>query len=248
MGETGTSRHVSESCLDTVAAYRVFSALAASLLFSLAVIAFLRGTADIAGVPARVSMGIWEKQNRISSQADWQRAFDGLRFARSINPLNADYSADMGRLLEWQAWRHNPGSIEHTRYREYADRLYRVAAMRRPSWGFGWAHVAENRWLLGYRDGIYLESLHRAMNLAPWEPGVQRKVARVGMASWGSLPDAARAGVRDTVRRALDLAVHSDEIVRLAYQYDWTDELLPLIRTRSQHDVFDFVSRQASDG
>jgi len=219
-------------------------ACAASLLFSLSIVAFVRGAADLASVPARVAMADWERQQQIGTEEDWERAYNGLRFARSVNPSSADYSADLGRLLEWRAWRHTPGSTEHVMYREHADRFYRNAIRQRPSWGFGWAHLAENRLLRGLLDESYLLSLQKAMDLAPWEPGVQRKVARMGMASWGSLPESVRSDVRDTVQRALDLSVYADDIVRFAFHYEWTHELLPLIRTQSQQDTYDFVSRQ----
>lgn len=223
---------------------RLLAASAASLLFSLAVLAFARGAADLASVPARVSLSAWEERHHAGSDADWQRAYDGLTFASSVSPLNADYDADLGRLMEWRAWRHPPGSAQHSQFRRAAARFYGEAVRRRPSWGFAWAHLAENRLLLGLADEDYRRALDNAIRLAPWEPGVQHKVARMGMASWRSLPESQREAVRATVRRALDLAVHSDEIVRLAAHYDWTEELRPLIGTDRQRNTFDFVNRQ----
>jgi hypothetical protein len=146
--------------------------------------------------------------------------------------------------LEWQAWQHPPDSHGYAAYRLHASQLYWEAINKRPSWGFGWARLAQNRLLQGLEDPIYLYSLQKAMDLAPWEPAVQRKVAWMGMASWSSLPESMRSDVRSTVQRALELSTFSDEVVRIAIQYDWTEELIPMLRTQRQRDVFDFVNRQ----
>jgi len=223
---------------------RFLAAGAASLLFSLAILAFSWSLADLASVRARLTMADWERQQRAGSAHEWQRAYDRLRLARRLNPLSADFSADLGRLLEWQAWQYPPGSRAYDHNRAEADGMYLEAINKRPSWGFGWAHLAENRLLRGIADRRFRFSLEKAMVLAPWEPGVQRKVAWMGMASWPSLPESTRAGIRGAVQRALDLSVYSDEIVRLSIQYEWTEELLPMLHSQRQIDVFDFVERQ----
>lgn len=223
---------------------RFLAAGAASLLFSLAVLAFFWCLADLASTRARLTMVDWEQQQRAGSTEEWQRAYDRLRLARRLNPLSADYSADLGRLLEWQAWQYPPGSRAYDDYRAEADGMYLEAVDKRPSWGFGWAHLAENRLLRGIEERSFRLALEKAMALAPWEPGVQRKVAWMGMASWPSLPESTRAGVRDAVRRALELSVYSDEIVRLSIQYGWTEELMPMLQSQRQIDVFNFVERQ----
>jgi len=223
---------------------RLLAAAAASLLFSLAVAALFWSLADIASVQARLSMAGWEAQQQAGPVEDWQRAYDRLRLAHRLNPLSADYSADLGRLLEWRAWQHAPGSPAYGRYREQANSLYLEAVAKRPSWGFGWAHLAENQLLRGIDDPIYRTALEKAIVLAPWEPAVQRKVAWMGMASWPSLPESTRASIRENVQRALDLAVYADEIVRLSLQYQWGEELAPMLRTPRQIETFNFVHRQ----
>jgi hypothetical protein len=223
---------------------RLLAAGLASLLFSLALLALFWSLADLASVRARLSMADWELQRHVGPVEDWHRAYDRLRLARRLNPLSADYSADLGRLLEWQAWQSPPGSHAYDEYRARADRMYLEAVNKRPSWGFGWAHLAENRLLRGIEDQNFRFPLEKAMALAPWEPVVQRKIAWMGMTSWPTLPESTRSNVRNTVQRALDLSVYSDEIVRLSIQYDWNEELVPMLRTQRQLDVFNFVGRQ----
>jgi hypothetical protein len=223
---------------------RLLAAAAASLLFSLAVMAFSWSLADLASVRARLSMADWEVQQHAGPVEEWQTAYDRLRLAHRLNPLSADYSADLGRLLEWRAWQHPPGSRGYDRYRDRASSLYLETVAKRPSWGFGWAHLAENQLLRGIEGSSYRTALEKAIALAPWEPAVQRKVAWMGMASWPSLPESTRASVRENVQRALDLTVYADEIVRLSLQYHWGEELAPMLRTPRQVEIFNFVHRQ----
>jgi hypothetical protein len=223
---------------------RLLAGGAASLLLSMAIVAAFFSVANLASAPARIAMTSWEAQQRAGAEEDWKRAFRRLRLARRLNPLSADYSADLGRLLEWRAWQTSPGSRDYTWYRERADTMYVEAVIKRPSWGFGWAHLAENRFLLGGRDESYRFALDKAMVLAPWEPAVQRKAIWMGMASWPSLSESMRSDIRGTVQRALDLSIYTDEIVRLAIQYDWTDELVPMLRTQRAQEIFDFVNKR----
>ena len=49
-------------------------------------------------------MAGWEEQQRVDDPNSWDKARDRLSLARRLNPLNADYSADLGRLMEWRSW------------------------------------------------------------------------------------------------------------------------------------------------
>ena len=223
---------------------RFLAGAVASLLFTLAVVAVFFSLANLAGAPVRMAMAEWEVQQRPGSEDDWQRAFSRLRLARRLNPLSADHSADLGRLLEWRAWQVAPGSRDYTWYRERADKMYMEAVNKRPSWGFGWAHLAENKFLLGNRGESFYFALDKAMTLGPWEPGVQRKVIWMGMASWPDLSETMHSNIRDTVQRAVDLSIYTDEIVKLAIQYDWTNELMPMLRTQRAQNIFDYVNKR----
>lgn len=105
---------------------------------------------------------------------------------------------------------------------------------KRPSWGFAWAHYAENELLSGNRAGEFQAALQKAMLLAPWEPQVQRKVAWMGMATWNELPIYMRDMVEQSIRRAAAIDSDPEELVRLAVQYNWLDRLQPMMRTERQ--------------
>ncbi len=223
---------------------RFLAALTASFIFSLAVLAVAVGVAGLAGDSARVWMTSWEAQRRVSESNQWERAYSRLLFARRLNPLNADYSANLGRLMEWGSWRESPDSLDFTRLRANAESFYLEAIRKRPSWGYAWANFAENRLLQGDSDEEFLAALEMAMVLAPWEPWVQRKVAWMGMATWEKLSDRTRTLVKENIRRAMDLETFTDEIVRLAVHYDWLEHLRPMLHSERQLAVLKFVLEQ----
>ena len=137
-----------------------------------------------------------------------------------------------------------PGSVESLKYRGRADRFYAETIGNRPSWGFAWALYAENQLLSGERGSEFLRALEKAMVLAPWEPGVQRKVAWMGMSSWDELPVSLRFMVENSIRRSVALETYLNELVRVAIQYDWLDRLQPMLRTDRQRAALALVLKQ----
>lgn len=223
---------------------RLIAAVASSISFSLCLIAIVYCIAALANGSARSWMAVWEDNGRLSNLAEWHAARDRLRFAVRLTPLNADYAADLGRLMEWAAWRHGPDDERGIQFRRAAVVQYSKVALRRPSWGYGWAHLAESRLLGEGADAGFRHALLKAIELAPWEPQVQRKVAWLGMAAWGELPPDLRDLVRHNVSRAVSLDVHRDEIIRLAFQYEWLDQLRPMLKNERQRAAYEFVAAQ----
>lgn len=225
---------------------RLPAALLASLCFTMALASATLGLADLASQPARSALEQWGEQLHIGSGDDWPFAYERLALAHRLNPLSADYSADLGRLLEWRAWQFVSRPDEHAALRRLADRHYLEAVAKRPSWGFAWAHVAGNRLLGGIRDRTYAEALERAATLGPWEPGVHLKVAWMGAATWDDLPEALRTQVLASVRRALAHEEHTAEILRLAMHYDWLEHVLPMLTTQRQLETLEWVRSRAA--
>lgn len=199
------------------------------------------GVANLANVSTHEWMREWEERRLVGEPKDWDTAYQRLKLARHLNPLNADYSMDLGRLMEWQAWRYSPENAESMKYRARASQFYSEAIGKRPSWGFAWAHYAENRLLSGTRDGKFMIALEKAMLLAPWEPGVQRKVAWMGMATWAEQPAVMRRSVEESIRRTVNMEGDVEELARLAIQYNWLDQLRPMMRTNQQLAALDRV-------
>lgn len=128
--------------------------------------------------------------------------------------------------------------------RALAETFYLEAISKRPSWGFVWAQYAENQLLQGNSGSDFQLALLKAIELAPWEPGAQRKVAWMGMATWDLLPARLRNDVRNNIERAVQLDVHRYEIVRLAVHYDWLPQLIPMMRSENQITTLNFVLQQ----
>ena len=223
---------------------RLLAAVAASLSLSLGVLALALGIADLAGVSANVWMRGWEKQEYVTDPAQWDYAYSRLSLARSMNPLSADYSADLGRLMDWQSLRQSPGSARFTAFRQHASQFHAEALRKRPGWGYAWAHYAENQLLLGNRGGDFLLALEKAIVLAPWEPGVQIKIAWIGMASWDDLPSRMRRIFETSILRTVQANDKFVDTVRLAVQYDWLEYLKPMIHTQRQVAQFKHVLQQ----
>ena len=223
---------------------RFLAALTASLVFSLALLAIVFGAADLAGHSARGWMTSWEAERRVSDVAQWNQAHSRLLIAHRLNPLNADYRANLGHLMEWRSWHESPDGLGFTPARANAEAFYLDAISRRPSWGYAWANFAENRFLQGNTDEKFLRAMEMAMALAPWEPLVQRKVAWMGMATWEDLPHSTRELVREDIRRIVELEDFSTQIVRLAMHYGWLDHLKPMLRTERQREGLTSVLEQ----
>lgn len=216
----------------------------ASLSLCVGGLALILGVADLASISANVWMRDWEERGYISDPAQWDAAYRRLNLARRLNPLSADYSADLGRLMDWQSLGQFPESASFAGFRERASSFHGEAINKRPSWGYAWAHYAENEFLLGNRGDDFLSALERAVELAPWEPRVQLKVAWIGMASWEYLPDHMRVIVEENIRRAMETDSNLTETVRFAIQFRWLDLLTPMIRSEKQVAALELVLRQ----
>jgi len=224
---------------------RLFTALTASLSLSLGGLALSLGIADLASVSANVWMRGWEEQGYISDSAQWNSAYRRLSLARRLNPLSADYSADLGRLMDWQSLRQSPESAKYVAYRARASQFHGEAIGKRPSWGYAWAHYAENQLLLGNRGDDFLFALEKAIVLAPWEPGVQLKVAWIGMAAWDNMPSRTRVIVEESIRRTVETDDNYIEAVRLAIQYRWVEHLTPMLRSERQLSMLERLLKHA---
>lgn len=224
--------------------WRFLAALTASLAITLGALALLGGIADLARATANVWMRNWEKQGHVGSVDEWTTVYERLSLARRLNPFSADASADLGRLMAWRSLGHAARRAPYESSLSRAAQFYAESIEKRPSWGYAWAHYAESRLLLGDRGDGFLLALERAILLAPWEPGVQRKAVWIGLAAWNDLPEHLRDLVRENVGRSIAFDPQLDEVVRLAIQFDWLDQLIPMLRTGRQLDALGRIVEQ----
>ena len=146
--------------------------------------------------------------------------------------------------MDWQSLRQSPGNANYTAYRVRAGKFHGESIGKRPSWGYAWAHYAENQLLLGKQGPDFHLALEKAIVLAPWEPWVQLKVAWIGMVSWDHLPNRMRVIVEESIRRTVNTDIILGDTVRIATQTGWLDHLTPMMRTEPQLAALEHVLKQ----
>jgi hypothetical protein len=202
---------------------------------SLAIGALVAGSAGLA-------MNRWQDAGRVTSPAAWTDSYTRIRLALRLDPLSADYSADLGHLYAWLAWQQPLGSREARTYRLEALKHYRKAVTKRPTWGFSWAHLAQQHLLLGSMEGAGLDALEKAVRVSPWEARVQHMVLWIGFALWDELP----AKTRVTLQRTLERAVRIDNdvagLIRLAHEHGRLDMVAPLLHTPKHRALLEYLN------
>ncbi len=164
----------------------------------------------------------------------WQRALDRLYQARALEPLNADYAAELGRHYAWLAWLSRSAPEASRLNRKKSRAAYAEAIGRRPSWGFAWANYAEASLLEGGAGDEARLALERAMRLAPWETRTQLKALLVGFSLWDGLDQPQQAALTASLQRALLIDEDVDLIVRMALQTG-RESLLSNLLTKARH-------------
>lgn len=190
--------------------------MAAAGCFAAAVLALAWSWADLTVSAVRAP----ENPKRLARMTPerWQEAFDRLYQARALNPLNAQYAAELGRHYAWLAWRSGGVADAARAYRQRSRAAYSEAIGHRPSWGFAWANYAESRLLEGDAGAQTTLALERALTLAPWETKTRLKSLLVAFSIWDALSEGQRTETVATLRRALLIGDDVDLILRVAVQ------------------------------
>lgn len=175
-------------------------------------------------------MRTWENQHRLPNHDRWQDAVRRVWRAHAVNPLNADYRAELALLYSWEALRPQWSQARRDLFRDRAAGFYREAIARRPTWALAWVNLAENQLLTRGLDDRALFAMDKAIELGPWDPVVQQKTIWMGAALWDALTPAWRQRILGTAERALSANNDVDQIVRVAAQYGWEDHLRPLLK------------------
>jgi len=208
--------------------------LAAAACFAASVLALAWSWADLTVSAARAP----EQAKRFAQITPnrWREAFHRLHQARALDPLNANYTAELGRYHAWLAWRSDRATEASRSYRQRSRAAYAEAIARRPTWGYAWANYAEATLLAGVTGPGANLALERAMVLAPWEAKTQIKSLLVGLSLWNGLSEAQRNEVTATLRRALFVGDDVELIIRMAVQSGQVT-LLEGMLTQARHRV-----------
>ncbi len=136
--------------------------------------------------------------------------------------------------MHWQSLRFPPDSDNAKLLARQAWGAYLGAASRRPSWGYAWVNAAAVGLGRRFAGARAQSALGRAVDLAPWEPLVQRKALWLGMLHWQQLSADIKQDIRAVARRALSFGDQASWIIRTAVSLNWQTELRPLL-TNPRH-------------
>jgi hypothetical protein len=164
-----------------------FSATALVLLAGLVVTAFQYGVSGtVTSTAARELEQLYKSP--IETEEWWQQ---DLRRAAAMVPQNPSAREILGLARA-------AGTNDATRLDEARSEI--VSAIRyRPGSGYTWASLAAVKYRLGEADQMFERALVNAMQLAPFEPEVQRDVADYGLAVLDEVAPATRAAVEQAV-------------------------------------------------
>ncbi len=199
--------------------------LAAILSACLAVWAAIWLMADI--LHSRGIATLYSSLDSPTSQAQWDRGWTLLGYARKLNPLHAEYPFyqayfSHNRALGSRESAENPPD-DRTRSLDY----FYPALRQRPHWGYVWAQLAEMRLVNGEGDEETFGALEKALIFAPYEPFVLHISLKVGFTFWDRLDNGLRQKLIFAVRYLLQHDPKS--VIDTALVFEWSEQLRPLL-------------------
>ncbi len=182
---------------------RLFMGLALIVLISALLYAGKWGLASAGHTFSMWHFSDWQKSGKIPDVRTWKWVHEAMYWSLKLDPNNAEYSNDMGRLYAFTAENMTEHESQKEPLLEISLSFFRDAVRLRPSWDRAWANLA----LIQYRRGIFNAELvfflNRAMTLGGGVPAVQQIVAEVGVANWRKLPVEMRWKVLNNIHNGL---------------------------------------------
>ena len=192
---------------------RLIALLLIPCLLYLAWMAGSRGLADVYSRPVINEIRDWQEGKRTLALKDWGRLQADLGKALALDPNNPDTNHFMAIALEGQYAELPPEAVKAGSARRAALDFYRKAVRLRPVWPYTWIDLALVKYRLGELDEEFYTAWHRGVELGPWEPGVQRVAAEIGLHGWIDLTKDDRAFTLEVIKKGVS---HSDAVHALA--------------------------------
>lgn len=222
----------------------------ATIAVSIAVLGYLLfwagawGVANLTSLGPRRIMAVLERGVGDNSLVAWDSAHNNLQKAHNLNPINADYFYDMGRLSEWRAMGLPVWTPEARQYRSKAIEYFRLALTMRPSSSFMWAQLAHSKALNQEVDKETFDAMEKAIVFGPWAESARLKLIWVGIAIWDMLPAQHKEQLNKIIVRELRRGYHAKYVIATAVWLGWTENLRPLITEESNKKRFERVLRK----
>ncbi len=207
--------------------------------------AFTLIMADINGYQAKRMIERWEKQDKITSQADLEHAYANIQRAREWAPQYPEFIADEALILRWHA--SSPTFIDSI---EQADTLFRQALSlheqeleQRPTWPYAWTAYASLKVVLGEIDDDFSRAMHNAFLYGPWESQVQLEIVQAGLMAW---PKADKA-TKKLIFKTLDTAFQGNKFIKELVQLTKDQHVFAIACMMPNHDAYmTYVQQQCA--
>lgn len=106
------------------------------------------------------------------------------------------------------------GVVDPATTRLRALAAYTEATTHRPLWATAVVSQAQIRLQVGVADPAFAELLHRAFELGPWRPAINRRITEAGLRAWPRLDMATRELVLENARRTVGFSRRDERRVR----------------------------------
>ncbi len=176
-------------------------ALCGALFYSLSF-----GVADLYAYSPRQQLEHWQKTGHTPTADELTLPLNNINNAIRWQPANAEFKDIRGLLNYYQALNgYQLGQQDlFNHFTQLALSDYREATGLRPDWPYSWANLALMKSALHQFDAEYIQALHQATQLGPWENAVNLTVTEAGMTGWSNLDSQTRKLVINNIERGIN--------------------------------------------
>lgn len=160
------------------------------------------GVADVLAYRAQYAIKSWEKEGRLPSEDEVNKAIVNASSAVSWEPGNPEYLNLYARLLTYKGLVHWGGG-QFNSITEEAVALYQQSSQLRPNWPYTWANLALVKSYRSEFDDLFNESVSKAVTFGPWEPDVHTTLTEAGLFGWNKLSKEGRKLIAANIHRGL---------------------------------------------
>jgi hypothetical protein len=167
-----------------------------------AYVAVCWGLADWYAEDAHQILLTWNSGEAITEET-WQAAHTAMETALYLDPSHPTYLHRMGRLYHIRMMSRLAPVSEFRDLGQKSKEYYRESIGMRRTWPLTWANLALVKRDLGEFDAEMEEAVTSAVTYGPWEPGVHRIIAVVGVSRLHLFSEELRVQIAENVRRGL---------------------------------------------
>jgi len=190
------------------------------------------GLADIYYRPAMNELKSWRSGKVTLEDKDWDRLRIKLSRALELDSDNPEIHENLALAIEGRFINTVSKDANAEPSRQLALEHYRKSVLLRPIWPYAWAGLISVKYRLGQFDDEFYEALHTVERLGPWEPGLQRLIAVIGLNEWNVFPIEEKKFVLEVISRALEKQPY---------------KILPIIKRKGFLELICFINQGKSN-